>query len=102
MIEKLEEIKQLGNYIQLQYGEGKSCNDTLDKIDERCIRLCLFPFGYLNELKIIWVGKYKDFLRFDFTQKANQVSNPPLLEEIKNDGFFVSGTKRALEVYYGW
>ena len=94
MIEKLEEIKKLGAYaVDVLFGEDIGCDDMDIPTNERNIRLIYTPVGYLGARRVLWRGKYKDFLTFDFKQKPKQISNPPKQEEYQSDGYFAWGAE---------
>ncbi len=99
MIEKLEEIKQLGNYaIDVRYGEDAGCDDLDVPIAERKIIVIMSPIGYVGELRCLYNGIYKDFLRQDFSAMPTVVDNPPNPEQITHKGFYVWGTEEAIKI----
>jgi len=100
MIEKLEEIKQQGNYaINVYYGENIGCDDLSVPIMEREVKVIYVPVGYLGELRKLWRGSYKDFLKFDINQEPKIINNPPQSNEYTDAGFYMWGTDRAIEEY---
>jgi hypothetical protein len=101
LLNKLEEIKRLGNYaVNLAYGEDIGCDDLDVRKEERRIILIASPVGFLGELRIMWRGKLKDFLQFDFKNKPLQISNPPKIEEYEKGGYFIWGTESAVDHYF--
>lgn len=94
MIEKLEEIKKLGAYaVDIFFGEDIGCDDMDVPTDERRTRLIYTPAGYLGGRRVLWLGKYKDFIAFDFAQVPKQISNPPQKEEYEGGGYFAWGAE---------
>ncbi len=93
MIDKLEEIKKIGAYaVNVFYGEDIGCDDLDVPTEDRRIILIYTPVGFLGGRRVMWRGKYKDFLRFDFSQTPKQISNPPKEDEYKDGGFFAWGS----------
>ncbi|MFH1527751.1 MAG: hypothetical protein ABIG69_14060 [Bacteroidota bacterium] len=100
LLKKLEEIKQIGNYaVNIMYGEDIGCDDSGVEPEERRIVLVASPVGFVGELRIMWRGIVKDFLKFDFKSKAHKISNPPERKEYEDGGFFVWGTESSTEHY---
>lgn len=99
MIEKLEQLKKLGTYaINIFYGEDIGCDDSGVKIEDRKIRIIAAPVGYLGEVRILYEGKYSDFLKFDFSGSFEIISNPPKKEEYSRENtLFVWGTDFCIE-----
>lgn len=100
LLDKLEEIKQQGNYsMNLTFGEGVGADDSDIPKLERRLRLICYPVGFIGECKKMWIGEVKDFLDFDFNKKPTIISNPPKEEEYEAGGYFVWGTESAMESF---
>lgn len=100
MINKFEEIKHLGNYaINFNFGEGIGCDDIDIPTDERNVRMICTPVGFTGQGRMMWYGKLKDFLTFDFSSQAKVISNPPEEHEYRDGGYFIWGTQEAIELY---
>jgi hypothetical protein len=92
MVTTLEKIKQNGAYaINVTFGEGIGCDDSDVPTNDRGI-ICIYtPVGCLGSNRVMWKGKYSDFIKFDFSSKPEIISNPPKREEYENGGFFIWG-----------
>jgi hypothetical protein len=96
--DKLEELKQMGNYaIQLTYGEDIGCDDSDVPQKERRLIVLANPVGCVGEVRLMFKGTFKDFLDFDLRTKPTVISNPPLRDEYKDGGYFIWGTKNGVE-----
>lgn len=97
MIKKLEEIKKIGAYaVSVFYGEEMGCDDMDVPTMDRHIQVVYSPVGFLGGIRVIWKGKMKDFLNFDFHTKPNKANNPP--KEVANmDGFFAWGSDGSID-----
>lgn len=106
LLEKLEEIKQMGSYaITLGYGEGVGCDDLRVKTKNRSIWIAFRPVGCLGEARVIYQGKIKHCLSFDFKTNPKIVSNPPNSGETDKDGYYLYGTDEGLQASlnrFGW
>ena len=98
LLEKLEEIKQMGNYaVNLFYGEDIGADDSdIPQKDRRAV-ICFVPVGCLGEVRIMWRGKIAGLLKYDFKTKPTKISNPPKREEYKDDGYYIWGTERSVD-----
>jgi len=100
MIEKLEEIKQLGAYsLQIFYGEGEGADDSDIEAMDRTIKMICQPVGYLGSMRALYKGTLKDFLNFDFKTLPKIIANPPMKEEYKDSGFYAWGTECSIEIF---
>jgi hypothetical protein len=100
MIQKLEEIKKIGAYaMSIFYGEDIGYDDMGVSVDERHIQVSYSPVGFLGEIRILWKGKMKDFLAFDFRSVPTKVNNPPIEIQSISAGFFAWGTDNSIEDY---
>ena len=98
LLNKLEEIKQLGSYaVDFMFGEDIGCDDSDVPKLERRARILFHPVGCLGEVRIMFIGKVKDLLEFDFKTKPKQISNPPKREEFEKNGYYIWGTERSVE-----
>ncbi len=98
LLNKLEEIKQLGAYgMCLMFGEDVGCDDSDVPTLDRRTQLMFTPVGCLGEVRMLWVGRMKDFLMFNFKTKPKVISNPPKPEEWKDDGYYIWGTDSGVE-----
>jgi len=92
MLNKLEEIKIAGNYaVNLTYGEDIGCDDLDVPIQERKIIVIMTPVGFCGSKRKMFIGNVKSFLEFDVKTEPKEISNPPLREEYKDDGFYIWG-----------
>lgn len=100
--QKLEEIKQLGNYaVQLWYGEGVGCDDSNVPANERELVIIASPVGHLGEVKLLWKGNLDLLKDFDFKAKPTELSNPPKSAEYKENGYYAWGTDDSIDKYLG-
>ena len=98
LLDKLEEIKQMGNYaVQLHYGENIGCDDSDVKKENRKITVFFYPVGCLGTVKIMFKGIIDEFLRFNLKTKPKLISNPPQKEEYEEGGYYLWGTKDGTE-----
>lgn len=98
MLEKLEEIKQLGAYsINLYFGEDVGCDDLDVPMMDRNIKMLCSPVGYLGSMRVLYKGTVKSFMDFDFTTEAIVISNPPKREEFENNGLYCWGSESSIE-----
>ena len=98
MLKKLEEIKSIGAYsVQVWFGEGVGCDDLDVPTDDRNLVCIYVPVGHLGEGKVLFKGKVKEFLKFNFASKPKVLSNPPEESEYKEDGFYTWGTESYIE-----
>ena len=98
MFEKLEEIKQMGNYaVDLMFGEDIGCDDSDVPMMERQVRVIFHPVGCLGEVRVMWKGTAQTFLEFDFKNKPTRISNPPKREEYSEDGYYIWGTEGSVD-----
>lgn len=97
--DKLEEIKQLGNYaVTVYYGCGIGCDDVSDSPKDRQIKVVAFPVGVLGEAKILWTfEKVSEFLETDLSAHPTVVSNPPSYDDTKAPGVYLWGTEFAVK-----
>lgn len=97
--EKLEEVKQLGNYaVNLFYGEDIGYDDLSVAMLDRRVKLVCTPVGCIGEARILWVGILKDLLVFDFKNTIPlRLSNPPKREEYSNSGYYIWGTDSGVD-----
>lgn len=99
LLEKLEEVKQLGAYsLVLNFGEGEGADDSDIPTMERNIRLICSPVGYLGGMKVMYKGTVKSFLNFDLKSKPTLISNPPEKHEYEKDGFYYWRSDRSIEM----
>lgn len=100
LLEKLEEIKQVRNYaVNLTYGEDIGCDDLDVKPMERRVILFVTPIGCIGEGRMMWRGKVKDFLEFDFKKQIPTViDNPPKSEQYEKNGYYLWGTPEGVNV----
>ena len=97
---KLEEIKQEGNYsVQLWFGEGTGCDDLNVSKNKRSLIILAKPVGHLGEISILWKGSLETLKDFDVKAKPKKISNPPREYEYKEDGYYAWGTDRSIEDY---
>ncbi|HZK37423.1 MAG TPA: hypothetical protein VFC98_00900 [Clostridia bacterium] len=93
----LEEIKQLGNYsVMVAYGEETGCDDLDIPQNKRNIRIFMNPMGVLGSVRVMWKGNLPALREFDFTTKPETVGNPPSPKEVRQQGYYVWGTKQGL------
>jgi len=99
--DKLEEIKQNGNYqICLFYGEEIGADDLDIPQDERRVIVIAHPHGYLGEVRTLWKGKLLSFLNFDFKYNIPKiVPNPPSNNEVEESGYYVWGAGKSAYDY---
>jgi hypothetical protein len=98
MENKLEEIKQMGNYnVQLWFGEGIGCDDSSVVLMERKVMVMFSPVGCLGETRIFYKGSLKHFLEFNFKTKPIKLHNPPKKKEYEEDGYYIWGTERSID-----
>jgi len=102
MQNKLEEIKQKGNYqITLWYGEELGCDDSYIEQGERDIKIIAYPVGCLGEVRIFWRGPLNSLLNFDFNNEIPQkISNPPDRDIINQPGYYAWGTDGMIDGYF--
>lgn len=100
--QKLEELKQAGNYsIQVSYGEGTGCDDLDTPQKERIVVITSYPVGYIGSLRLMWKGTLPELAVFNFALSIpTEISNPPKREEYENNGYYVWGTEGALKEYH--
>lgn len=90
--EKLEELKQVGNYsILVYFGENVGCDDMDVPLKERNLQIITTPVGYLGSIKCLYKGTLQSFLDFDVTTVPLQISNPPLKSEYEKEGWYCWG-----------
>lgn len=95
--DKLEEIKQMGNYsVSLNYGEDVGCDDSSVPQLERRIMVIFYPVGCLGETKIMYKGALSDFLAFNLKTRPKTINNPPKREEYEDGGYFIWGTEKSV------
>lgn len=101
--DKLEEVKQLGNYqVMLWYGEGIGADDSEVIQEKRKIVLMASPVGFLGEIRTLFRGSLKDLLIFDFAaNKPKKVGNPPEDDEVSGPGYYAWGTERMIDDFLG-
>ena len=100
LIEKLEQIKQLGAYsVMFHFGEGEGDDDSDIPVMKRNIKLICTPVGYLGSARAMYKGNLESFLEFDFSSSPKVLSNPPQREEYEEPGFYCWGTERSMEMY---
>lgn len=100
MLEKLEEIKQLGAYsVNLFFGEGEGADDSDVPTMERSIKCICSPVGYLGSMRALYKGTVESFLEFDFNSEPTLISNPPQREEYEENGFYCWGSESSVEIY---
>jgi len=100
MLEKLEQIKQLGAYsVNVHFGEGEGADDSDIPTMERSIKCISSPVGYLGSMRAMFKGTVKSFLEFDFKTEPKLISNPPQREEYEDDGFYCWGSDSSVEMY---
>ena len=98
LLDKLEEIKQMGNYsVSVHYGEGTGCDDSDVQKLERSITILFSPVGCLGEVRVMYKGHVKEALTFNFKKKPKKISNPPEPDEIRDDGYYIWGTERSID-----
>ena len=98
--EKLEELKQNGNYsVQLWFGEGTGCDDLDVPLNERNLVICAAPVGHLGEIKLLWKGNLDTLKDFNVEAKPTKLPNPPSAADYKENGYYVWGTDRSIEDY---
>lgn len=96
--EKLEELKQIGIYaIQLWFGEDVGCDDLSVPLVDRRIVVMGFPVGCLGSTKVLFKGKLKELLSFDFYTKPKILPNPPETEDWDGGGWFIWGTEDSVK-----
>lgn len=99
LLEKLEEVKQLGNYaVTLIYGEDIGCDDLDIAKLERRVKVFCTPVGCCGETRTLWFGVLKDLLVCDFKKtKPQKLSNPPKEGEYDNPGYYIWGTDSGVD-----
>jgi hypothetical protein len=68
-------------------------------VDERRIQVVYSPVGFLGSIRVLWKGKMKDFLAFDFYSTPTKVSNPPTEIQGISTGFFAWGSDDSIGDY---
>ena len=96
----LEEIKQAGNYaIEVHYGGGMGADDLDVPVYKRKITISAFPIGVLGLAKTLFIGTIDTMQQQDFKNCSYiLVSNPPTKDEIENNGYYIWGTKNAIDL----
>ena len=101
LLQKLEEIKQAGNYaVCLYYGEDIGCDDLDVKPEERRALVVCHPVGCLGSVRTIYNGSIKTLLKFDPKEKPIQLNNPPKSEDYRKEGFYAFGSDDMIKSYY--
>lgn len=101
LLQKLEEIKQAGNYaVCLYYGEDIGCDDLDVKPEERKALVVCHPVGCLGSVRTIYNGSIKTLLKFNPKEKPTQLNNPPKSEDYREEGFYAFGTEDMIKSYY--
>ena len=96
--DKLEEIKQMGNYaVSFYYGEDIGADDMNIPQGERNIKIIFSPVGYLGKTRIMFIGTLDGALSFNFRTKPTLISNPPETKECENGGYFIWGTDQSVK-----
>lgn len=100
LVNKLEEIKQAGNYaVNLFYGEDIGCDDMDVKPEERKILIICHPVGCLGSVRTLFKGNLKTLEDFNPKSQPIQLSNPPKSGDYDKNGFYVWGTDDSLKSY---
>lgn len=100
LLEKLEELKQRGNYaLQISFGEGVGCDDSDVPMLDRALVVMMTPVGYLGSFRAMWKGKVSEFLEFDVSSKPVIISNPPTEKEYNTTGYYAWGTEQSIEQF---
>lgn len=95
---KLEELKQMGNYaVSLNYGEDVGCDDSDVPQKERRVIVIMAPVGCIGETRMMYYGKLKDFLEFNLKSKPEVLPNPPKNREYEKGGYFIWGIENSVE-----
>lgn len=94
LIEKLEQVKQLGMYgVGLRYGGDVGDDDLYLQPNEREVFLTCWPTGVLGGCKLGFIGTVDELLQFDFKTKPVMVNNPPeKLDIIRKEKWAIWGT----------
>lgn len=102
LLDKLEELKQMGSYqIVVYYGEGVGCDDSsVPKVD-RSLVVIAHPVGVLGEVKLMFKGTVSSFLEFNLKSTPKAISNPPKLEDYEGGGYFIWGVERSVQSVLG-
>ncbi len=98
LLEKLEEVKQAGNYsVTLIYGEDVGCDDLDVPKNERKLVIMASPVGVLGSVRTMWRGSLDTLGDFNPKSEPIRISNPPKYEEYNEDGFYVWGTEEGIK-----
>lgn len=101
ILDKLEEIKQLGNYsVTLYYGEDIGCDDLDIPQNDRKIIILAVPVGYVGEVRILYRGSVSSVLAFDFSSEPRKLNNPPKREDYSKEGYYAWGTDGTINDFY--
>jgi hypothetical protein len=98
-LDKLEAVKQQGNYaMSIYYGEEIGCDDSSVPVLERSIKIHMAPVGCIGELRKLFVGTVQEFLDTDIESVAEILTNPPHSVPTKT-GWYIWGTDDSVEHY---
>lgn len=101
LLEQLEDAKQAGMYsVSLMYGEDVGCDDLEVPPLQRRVLFIGHPVGFLGEVRVMFKGPMELFLKHDWNNRPQQISNPPQNDEHEQGGWFVWGTENAMERFY--
>lgn len=100
LLNKLEEIKQAGNYaVSVHYGGDVGVDDIDTPQDERIICISMVPVGFVGEIKVLFTGTLIELAKLDVKSKPKKISNPPDHEQVQKPGFYCWGTDRSIYKY---
>jgi|SRR3972149_521071 len=97
---KLEELKQLGNYaIRVIFGENIGADDLNVSLNKRNIKITAIPIGYLGGVIILWHGNLKLLKNYSFKTIPTIINNPPEPKEYKEYGYYIYGITENVNDY---
>jgi len=96
----LENCKAAGNYgVTLTFGEDIGCDDIGGEHAGRRVGIWANPVGHVGECRIFLRSTVGKCPGFEWGSTPTVVHNPPCRADLREPGFYIWGTERAVNQY---